>query len=216
MAIDTIAAIGSQGNVLADINSVRQRIEEIQEQFNIKHFAPTNMTFSQALDKQMQPSTENAVQNQQTSSHKEAQPFLQSIGKNSSSVSAQNLPTGSIGDMIQSAAAKYGINPKLLSAIAETESNYQPDAVSSAGAIGVMQLMPETAAGLGVTNPYDARQNIDGGAKYLKELLDDFGGNVREAVAAYNAGPQAVKNYQGVPPYPETQNYVSHVLDLYQ
>ena len=78
-----------------------------------------------------------------------------------------------------------------------------------------MQLMPETAAGLGV-NPYDAAQNIDGGTKYLKSLLDTFGGDVRKAVAAYNAGPEAVKRYGGVPPYQETKQYVDRVLDLYR
>ena len=75
--------------------------------------------------------------------------------------------------------------------------------------------MPETAAALGV-NPYDEQQNIEGGAKYLKQMLDSFGGDVKKAVAAYNAGAQAVRDYQGVPPYRETQNYVNKVLDLYQ
>ena len=100
-------------------------------------------------------------------------------------------------------------------AVAETESGGNQSAVSPAGAIGVMQLMPGTAAALGV-DPYDERQNIEGGAKYLHEMLDTFDGDVRKAVAAYNAGPQAVRNYNGVPPYRETQNYVSKVLDLYR
>ncbi len=78
-----------------------------------------------------------------------------------------------------------------------------------------MQLMPDTAASLGV-NPYDAQQNVEGGAKYLQGLLNTFGGDVRKAVAAYNAGPNAVKEYNGVPPYKETQNYVDKVLDLYR
>jgi len=84
-----------------------------------------------------------------------------------------------------------------------------------AGAVGVMQLMPETAAGLGV-NPYDMKSNVEGGAKYLREMLDTFDGDVKKAVAAYNAGPNAVKAYGGVPPYAETQNYVSSVLDIYR
>ena len=123
---------------------------------------------------------------------------------------------GEIDNLIRSAATKYGVDPKLVSAVAEAESSRRPDAVSSAGAVGVMQLMPETAKALGVNNVYDPAQNIDGGAKYLKEMLYDFGGDVRSAVAAYNAGPQAVKAYGGVPPYAETQNYVNKVLDLYQ
>ena len=118
-------------------------------------------------------------------------------------------------DMIATAAQKYQVDPKLISAVAEAESGGEQSAVSPVGAIGVMQLMPDTAAALGV-DPYDEQQNIEGGAKYLRQMLDSFGGDVRKAVAAYNAGPQAVRNYGGVPPYAETQNYVEHVLDLYK
>jgi soluble lytic murein transglycosylase-like protein len=99
--------------------------------------------------------------------------------------------------------------------VAEVESNGDQDAVSSVGAIGVMQLMPDTAASLGV-DPYNKQQNIEGGAKYLRQMLDTFGGDLKKAVAAYNAGPGAVKDYGGVPPYKETQNYVSKVLDIYR
>ena len=99
--------------------------------------------------------------------------------------------------------------------LAETSAGGNQGAQSPAGAIGVMQLMPDTAASLGV-NPYDKQQNIEGGAKYLRQMLDSFGGDVKKAVAAYNAGPNAVKKYGGIPPYPETQSYVDKVLDLYQ
>ncbi|MBR1552966.1 MAG: lytic transglycosylase domain-containing protein, partial [Schwartzia sp.] len=116
---------------------------------------------------------------------------------------------------IAEAAGKYGVDPKLVSAVAEVESGFSQDAVSATGAVGVMQLMPETAESLGV-NPYDAAQNIDGGAHYLKKMLDTFDGDLRKAVAAYNAGPEAVREYGGVPPYSETQQYVSSVLDIYK
>lgn len=113
--------------------------------------------------------------------------------------------------IFEEAADRFGISSKLLKAVAKAESNFNPKAVSHAGAMGVMQLMPGTAKNLGVTDPYDARQNIMGGAKYLKENLDRFG-DVRLALAAYNAGPNSVQKYGGVPPYSETQNYVKKIM----
>ena len=118
-------------------------------------------------------------------------------------------------EIIEAAAAKYNVDANLVKAIATAESGWDQSAISPVGAIGVMQLMPETANALGV-NPYDENENIEGGAKYIRQMLDTFDGNVRKAVAAYNAGPGAVKRYGGVPPYSETQNYVGRVLDLYE
>ena len=112
---------------------------------------------------------------------------------------------------IDAAAARHGLDPALLRGLIRQESGFDPNARSSAGAMGLCQLMPATAAGLGVTNPSDPVQNIEGGAKYLKQQLDRFGGDVAKALAAYNAGPGAVQRYGGVPPYPETQNYVQRV-----
>lgn len=117
----------------------------------------------------------------------------------------------SMDAIFEEAAAKYNISVDLIKAVAKAESNFNPNAVSKSGAIGVMQLMPATARSLGVTDPYDARQNIMGGSKYLKENLDRFNGNVNFALAAYNAGPNSVQKYGGVPPYSETQNYVKVV-----
>lgn len=118
----------------------------------------------------------------------------------------------SMDDIFEEAAKTYGVPVQLLKAVAKAESGFNPNAVSGAGAIGVMQLMPATAQSLGVTNPYDARQNIMGGAKYLKENLERFSGDASLALAAYNAGPNAVEKYNGIPPYSETQNYVKTVL----
>lgn len=114
--------------------------------------------------------------------------------------------------IFKQAADKYGIDEKLLKAVAKAESNFNPSVVSSAGAIGVMQLMPSTASSLGVANPYDARDNIMGGAKYLSRLLAKYNGNISLALAAYNAGSGNVEKYGGIPPFKETQNYVRKIL----
>ena len=131
---------------------------------------------------------------------------------------ANNAPTltsgnAEIDDAIVSAAAKHGLPADLLFAVAQTESDFDQSSVSSTGAKGIMQLMPGTAAALGV-DADDMVQNIEGGARYLKQQLDDFGGNVEMALAAYNAGPGAVEEYKGVPPYEETQNYVKKIMDI--
>jgi len=123
-----------------------------------------------------------------------------------------NLPAAGqrYSSMITAAAKQAGIDPALLGAVAWTESNFNANAVSPAGAVGIVQLMPATARGLGV-NASDPAQALAGGARYLKSMLDQFGGNTSLALAAYNAGPTAVRQAGGIPPYTETQNYVRTV-----
>jgi hypothetical protein len=121
--------------------------------------------------------------------------------------------------LIETVASRHGVDPALVHAVIQAESNYRPRARSEVGARGLMQVMPSTARALGVTSAgalFDPRQNVEAGVKYLKSLLERFGGDVPAALAAYNAGPGAVSRYDGIPPYPETQNYVRKVLSNFQ
>jgi soluble lytic murein transglycosylase-like protein len=117
---------------------------------------------------------------------------------------------------VEMAAQKYNLDKNLLMAVIRQESGFNPYAISRAGAQGLMQLMPGTAEALGVTNPWDISQNIDGGARYLNEQLANFNGDLRLALAAYNAGPNSVAKYDGIPPFTETRDYVEKILKYYK
>ncbi|MBI5141905.1 MAG: lytic transglycosylase domain-containing protein [Nitrospirae bacterium] len=117
--------------------------------------------------------------------------------------------------VITDASGRHGVDAALVRAVVKAESDYNPLAVSNKGARGLMQLMPETARDLAVTNVYDVEDNVDGGVRYLRNMLERFGGNMKLALAAYNAGPAAVEKHNGIPPYPETRTYVDRVLRFY-
>lgn len=167
----------------------------------------------------------------QDSQPKAASPETSSIdtsAQSTSSTAATNAPlpanvrnTGvlecnsELNSYFLEAANTYGIDVNLLKCVAYAESNFNPAATSRSGAMGVMQLMPKTAEGLGVTDAYDAKQNIMGGAKYLSVQLERFNGDVEMALAAYNAGPGNVQKYNGIPPFEETQNYVKKIMGVY-
>ena len=121
-----------------------------------------------------------------------------------------------IDGLVSENASACGVDPALVKAVIANESGFDANATSCVGAQGLMQLMPETAASLGVGNAFDPAQNVSGGTRYIKQMLDRFNGNVPLAIAAYNAGPEAVEKYGGIPPYPETQHYVTSVLGSLQ
>lgn len=118
--------------------------------------------------------------------------------------------------VIEPVAAKYGLDPNLVAAVIWAESSGDPNAVSTKGAQGLMQLMPATARELGIGNVFDPHENVDGGAHYLRRMIDEQGGDLSLALAAYNAGPDAVRQHAGVPPYRETRDYVGKVMSAYE
>ena len=189
---------------LNGVNSVMQRIAEIEKKIGMHR--ENDASFQQTLQAELNKGKTPAASSSAATG---------TAGSGTAGTKAAAGADGGYGSLIETSAQKYHVDPRLVSAVAEAESHFEQGAVSSTGAVGVMQLMPDTAASLGV-NPYDAAQNIDGGAHYLRQLLDSFGGDVKKAVAAYNAGSQAVRDYNGVPPYKETENYVDEVLDLYR
>lgn len=127
-----------------------------------------------------------------------------------------NAGSGTLADQIARSAKAFALDEALIRAVIKVESNYDPKAVSAKGAQGIMQLIPATAREMQVADPFNPAENIRGGSRYLRKMLDEFGGNLELALAAYNAGPGNVRRYGGVPPFAETQNYIAQVKKYLQ
>lgn len=156
--------------------------------------------------------TEGVSEGAGTASAASAPPSGTSFAGALQAASASAAGGAQYDSLIEQSAARNGVDPAVLHGLIQQESGFDPSAQSSAGAVGLTQLMPGTASSLGVANPLDAAESIEGGARYLAQQLSRFGGNTADALAAYNAGPGAVQQYGGVPPYAETQSYVQKVL----
>jgi soluble lytic murein transglycosylase-like protein len=183
-------------NVLNNI--LKQKLMEIQSQLPtyVKLVKDDSVDFSDVLTAEISQSDSAGIGSPD------------SIGSVAEKISYK----GDFNKIIDYAAKKYNISSSIIKAVIKAESDFNPSVVSTAGAMGLMQLMPGTARSLGVNDAFDPVENIEGGVKYLKEMLEKFGGNLELALAAYNAGPGNVVKYGGIPPFDETQNYVKKIM----
>ncbi|HKZ15645.1 MAG TPA: lytic transglycosylase domain-containing protein [Solirubrobacterales bacterium] len=204
--------IGPSTGGIAQASQTVARVEELRSMIQAVETGPSGKgSFAAALGEATAvegsgatPALGEATPITPTSMTTATVPATPSTGPGNGTVPYQSL--------IEESCAKYGVDPALLAGLIEQESHFDPTVGSPAGAQGLTELMPETAAGLGVTDPHDPAQSIDAGARLLSEKLAEFGGDTELALAAYNAGSGAVQQYNGIPPYPETQEYVQKVL----
>jgi soluble lytic murein transglycosylase-like protein len=192
------AAEASRDRQRASIERQRRAIDEKRSSFGIQRVA---------VERQQQ-----AARPARASFSAAAQPVAAVTWDGAGDADCRRIQPAEIGAYVDQVARRESLAPELLRVVIARESSFRPCAVSHKGAMGMMQLMPGTAADLGVVNPFDAEENIDGGARYLSYLLQRFDGDLELALAAYNAGPRRVDDYRGVPPIPETVSYVSSIL----
>ncbi len=200
----------------ASLTATLHQLQTIQAQANAKRRALEAQQASANAARQREAQAEADAASAITSLTRQKNGIIAAINALLAQIRAGRINWSQVMAIVDQLAQKFGIDPKLVEAIVIAESGGNSTAKSSVGAEGLMQLMPGTAAGLGVTNPYDPVQNVQGGITYLLEMLQLFKGNLSLAIAAYNAGPGAVEKYGGIPPYAQTQNYVREVLNLYQ
>ena len=196
----------------------QQKLNEIQGRIPVKISSYTQgIPFEEYLDTALKKTEETEASKSVSTDHSsDIERARESLATNTSFIPADKTKLMlMINDSIQKVSEKYLLDADLLRAMIKQESGYNPYAISRSGAQGLMQLMPDTADSLGVSNPWDIEQNIDGGARYLKDQLIAFGGDLRLALAAYNAGPGNITKYNGIPPFDETRNYVDKVLLYY-
>jgi soluble lytic murein transglycosylase-like protein len=187
-------------DIMSDLAAVDRRIAEIAQQTPLPILgAQQNAPFSSVLLSALSD-----------------EPSEDAVPQESDAQVPAIVPPEQISALVNANAGAWGVDPALVKAIIANESGFDANATSKTGAQGLMQLEPSTAAELGVSNAYDPAQNVWGGTRYIRGLLDRFHGDTRLALAAYNAGPQAVEKYGGVPPYAQTQNYVQNVLGSYE
>jgi soluble lytic murein transglycosylase-like protein len=210
MSTEALSASGAYAGELA----VAQRVQQLQALIEQARQSAVSGTVSSAVAgaaSEAQP-VDFASALQAASSADSAPVAYQASAPTTPLDGAGGSQSSEYDALIEAAAARNGVEPALLHGLIQQESGFDASAQSSAGASGLTQLMPGTAASMGVSNPLDPSESIEGGARYLGQLLKQFSGNTSDALAAYNAGPGAVQQYGGVPPYAETQSYVSKVL----